>query len=121
MDTSVLHGDIVQTFGFSTQNPESAVEICNSVFKDIVDKHAHEKSNAVVIPVDAEWYAFELVKPKRHRRKLEHNYNKTKLAFDKRILIFNVKSITICSLVPSHDCNKDLGDDNITYFDEKLK
>ena len=43
VDISVLRSDIAKAFdGFTTQDPESAVESYNSVLKDIIDKHAPE-------------------------------------------------------------------------------
>ena len=87
MDKSVLRSDIAKAFdGFTTQDPESAMESYNSVLKDIVDKHAPEKSRVIVVRADAPWYTFELVKEKRLRRKLERKYNKTKLTVDKERL-----------------------------------
>ena len=152
VDISVLHSDITKAFdGFTTQDPESAVESYNSVLKDIVDKHAPEKSRVIV----ALWYTSELVKEKRLRRKLERKYNKTKLAVDKERLdhqrniynhlltqanqdYFKTKIETaetskdlykVCdnllnwqqkSVLPSHDCVKDLADKLITYFNDKI-
>ena len=87
VDISVLRSDIAKAFdGFTTQDPESAVESYNSVLKDIVDKHAPEKSRVIVVRADAPWCTSELVKEKRLRRKLERKYNKTKLAVDKERL-----------------------------------
>ena len=41
MDISALRSDTTKAFdGYTTQDPESAVESYNSVLKDIVDKHA---------------------------------------------------------------------------------
>ena len=54
------------------------MESYNSVLKDIVDKHAPEKSRVIVVRADAPWYTSELVKEKRLRRKLERKSNKTK-------------------------------------------
>ena len=63
------------------------VESYNSVLKDIVDKHAPEKSCVIVVRSDAPWYTSELVKEKRLRRKLERKYiYNTKLAVDKEHL-----------------------------------
>ena len=87
VDISILRSDIAKAFdGFTTQDPESAVESYNSVLKDIVDKHAPEKSRVIVVRANAPWYTSELVKEKRLRRKLERKYNKTKLAVDKERL-----------------------------------
>ena len=61
------------------------MESYNSVLKDSVDIHAHEKSR-VIVRADAPWYTPELVKEKRLRRKLERKYNKKKLAVDKERL-----------------------------------
>ena len=50
VDISVLSSDIEKAFdGFTTQDPESAVKSYNSVSKDIVDKHAPEKSCVLVV------------------------------------------------------------------------
>ena len=87
MDISVLRSDITKAFdGFTTQDPKSAVESYDSVLKDIVDKHAPEKSRVIVVRADGPWYTSELVKEKRLRRKLERKYNKTKLAVHKERL-----------------------------------
>ena len=87
MDISVLRSDIMKAVdGFTTQDPESAVESYNSVLNDIVERHAPEKSRVIVVRADVPWYTSELVKEKRLRRKLEHKYNKTKLAVDKKRL-----------------------------------
>ena len=59
------------------------MESYNFLLKDIVDKHAPEKSHVIVVRADAPWYTSELVKGKRLRRKLERKYNKTKIAVDK--------------------------------------
>ena len=84
VDKPVFRSDIEKAFGgFTSQDPESAVESYNSVLKDIVDKHVPEKSRVIVVRVDAPWYTSELVKEKRLRRKLERKYNKTKSAVDK--------------------------------------
>ena len=70
VDISVLRSDNAKAFdGFTTQDPESAVGSYNSVLKDIVDKHAPEKSRVIVVRADAPWYTSELVKEKRLRRK----------------------------------------------------
>ena len=156
VDIPVLRSDIAKAFdGFTTQDPESAVESYNSVLKDIVDKHAPEKSRVIVVRADAPWYTSELVKEKRLRRKLERKYDKTKLAVDKERLdnqrniynylltqakqdYFKTKIETaetskdlykVCdnllnreqkSVLPSHDCVKDLADKFITYFNDKI-
>ena len=156
VDISVLRSDIAKAFdGFTTQDPESAVESYNSVLKDIVDKHAPEKSRVIVVRADAPWYTSELVKEKRLRRKLERKYNKTKLAVDKEHLdhqrniynhlltqakqdYFKTKIETaetskdlykVCdnllnreqkSVLPFHDCVKDLADKFITYFNDEI-
>ena len=156
VDIPVLRSDIAKAFdGFTTQDPESAVESYNSVLKDIVDKHAPEKSRVIVVRADAPWYTSELVKEKRLRRKLERKYNKTKLAVDKERLdnqrniynhlltqakqdYFKTKIETaetskdlykVCdnllnreqkSVLPTHDCVKDLADKFITYFNDKI-
>ena len=84
---SVLCNDIEKAFdGFTTQDPESAVEIYKSLLKDIVDKHAPDKSRVKVVRADTPWYTSELVKENRLWRKLERKYNKTKLAVDKERL-----------------------------------
>ena len=62
------------------------VESYNSVLKDIIDKHAPEKSRVIVVPADAPWYVSELVKEKRLRRKLERKYNITKVSVAKERL-----------------------------------
>ena len=56
------------------------------MLKDIVDKHAPEKSRVGAVRAEAPWYTSELVKEQRLRRKLERKYNKTKLAVDKERL-----------------------------------
>ena len=49
MDISTLRSDIAKAFdGFTAQDPESAVVSYNSVLKDSVDIHAHEKSRVIV-------------------------------------------------------------------------
>ena len=152
VDISVLRSDIAKAFdGFNAQDPESAVESYNSVLKDIVDKHAPEKSRVIVVRADAPLYTSELVKEKRLQRKLERDYNKTKLAVNKERLdhqrniynhlltqakqdYFKTKIETaetskdlykVCdnllnlqqkSVLPSHDCVKDLADKFITSF-----
>ena len=84
MDIPVLRSDITKAFdGFTTQDPESVVESYNFVLKDVVDKHAPEKSHVVVVRADAPWYTSEHVTEKRLRRKLERKYIKTKLGVDK--------------------------------------
>ena len=56
VDISVLRSDITKAFdGFTTQDPESAVESYNSVLKDIVDKHAPEKSRVIFVPMVYIW------------------------------------------------------------------
>ena len=63
VDISILCSDIAKAFdGFTTQDPESAVESYNSVLKDIVDKHAPEKSRVIVVRADAPWYNLNLWK-----------------------------------------------------------
>ena len=156
VDISVLRSDIAKAFdGFITQDPESAVESYNSALKDIVDKHAPEKSRVIVVLADAPWYTSELVKEKRLRRELERNYDKTKLAVDIERLdhqrniynhlltqakqdYFKIKIETaetskdlykVCdnllnrehkSVLPYHECVKDLADKFITYFIDKI-
>ena len=145
-DISGLRSDIAKALdGFTTQDPESAVESYNSVLKDIVDIHAPKKPRVIVVRVDAPWYTSELVTEKKPRRKLERRYNKTKLTVDKERLDhqrniychllnqakqdwFKTKIETaetskdlykVCdnllnreqkSVLPSHDCVKDLAD-----------
>ena len=79
VDISVLLNDIAKAFdGFTTKDPDSAVESYNSVLKDIADKHATEKSRVIVVRADGPWYTSERVKEKRLRRTSERKYDTTK-------------------------------------------
>ena len=61
VDISILRSDIAKAFdGFTTQDPESAVKSYNFVLKDIVDKHAPEKSRVIVVWADAPWYMWNI-------------------------------------------------------------
>ena len=62
MSISALRSDVAKAFdGFTTQAPDSTVEIYNSGLNDITDKHAPEKSRVIVVRADAPWYTSELV------------------------------------------------------------
>ena len=46
------------------------MESYNSVLKDIVDKHAPEKSRVIVVRADAPWYTSELEAAKEIRAQI---------------------------------------------------
>ena len=87
VDVDSVQRDISSAFeDFNIQDLNSAVKFYNTTLNNIVDSHAPEKTRDFSVRADTPWYNASLGREKRHRRKLERTFQRTKLTVDKQRL-----------------------------------
>lgn len=72
---------------------ESAVGVYNSTLREILDKHAPEKTRTVPSRPRAEWYTDQIRQAKQQRRQYERLWRRTKLTIHREMLLDMKKKV----------------------------
>ena len=76
----------------------------NDVLSSILDIHAPVKTKTVTLRPAAPWYSMEINNLKKHRRRLERRWRRTKLPVDRQSFIDQCRAVhnLICSSKKSY-------------------